>query len=275
VHRLVLLLFLLFLGYQSKAQVDECDEYNPNFLLEDYKVYSFEDYVCNDSIVYKFSSLNSATVFNNSYFFWWFLLFLWALVVLLWNLERTHSIQLLKSLVSVNLMLQISRTVRGKERFFGFLLTLAYNFLVSIAFFKFLLLNFSKEINWYYLILIFLFLNFLDAMIISIGAYIKKMDYLATSHRFNNDSIVLLGFTLMLPILFVMLYASLYFQILFSWLFIVLFIVLIAIKEVRSLQLLNSYRIKIFNFYFFIYLCTFKIIPILVLVKFFFSQILV
>lgn len=273
-YRLIAFIVLFLSIHLLMAQDTSCVEFNANFQTEDYAIQSFEQLVCPEKTE-KYSVLNFFSENNDNIFFWWLLLFISIAVIFLWNIERLHSIQLLKSILSVNYMLQISRGNKVKEQFFGSLFTLSFFILSSIAFCKFFQLNFHHEIEWYYFTFFFFAIILFEALTLNIIGYLMKANHLVIAQRLNSDSVVLLGSILTLPMVFVILFSTFIAQFFFSWIFIVVFLLLYVIKEVRSLQLLNSFRIKIFNFYFFIYLCTFKILPILVLGKIFYSYIFI
>lgn len=250
------------------AEQVDCFEFDENFNVNYYSFPVFEKIICSESNE-KIIEFHSFELEKHSNQYWWVLIFVFCFSVVIWNLERAHILQLLKSIISLNYLNQLSRSDKGSEKLTGFIFSLFFVIVLSLSFQGVFKILFQTDISWYYIAAIFFGFVIYENFVHSTGGFLLKSNQLVTAQRLNKDALMFVGITVFLPLAFLMYFSTESAGVIASWLFLVFFVLITFVKEFRSLQLINSHRIKIVNFYFFIYLCTFKILPVLFMVKIF------
>ena len=203
--------------------------------------------------------------FNSSIFFLLILNLLFVSVLLL-NVSKSKVKKHFKTLFSINSLTQLVKVESKRNNYhlsayfivvnlFGFLLLVIFNekYLYNM--------NIAKLIN---ALFIFYSFNFISSSII---AYLLDINELKLLKYFSNSTFLFLYLPLF--IVFSLFFISVNISQLKSLLFIliVLFFIIYLWQEFRYLLILSSNKINITSFYFFLYLCTFKILPIIVFVK--------
>lgn len=248
------------------AEEADCFEFDENFNVNKYSLPVFEKIICSESTE-KIIDIHSNNLVTQNNKYWWILIFIFGLVVALWNIQRVHILQLLKSITSLNYLNQLSRNEKGSEKMAGFIFLLLFNLVISLSFQGVFFVIFDMNANWWFLALTFFTFTLYENVVHSTAGFLLKLNQLVTAQRLNTDGLMFVGVVLFLPLTFLMFFSCQVIAVLSAWFFLGSFVFIILLKEFRSLQLVNSHRIKIVNFYFFVYLCTFKILPVLFMVK--------
>lgn len=194
------------------------------------------------------------------------LLNLFSISVFLFSITSLKVKKVLATLFNINMLKQFSLVESKRSNKY----LLAY-FLLFLLYFGVLIyiLNIVAEQN------INLFLGFsalaffllFDLLVNLISAFILQTKETYATVLFNNSSFLFLAipYFIISSILIIFLPEKL--NLYYMYFFIALTIIVYLWKEIRNIFILGSNKIKIFSFYFFIYLCTFKILPLVVFVK--------
>lgn len=194
------------------------------------------------------------------------LLNLLTITVLLFNISRVKVAKVLATLFNINMLKQFSlvEIKRDNKYLWAYFLLLLLFFSLVIYVLSF---TFNREIDvWFVSVVLLVYLIF-DLAVNLVTAYILKQYDNYAVVLFNNASFLILSIPFIISSLLLMVYLPERFNIYYSYFFVVIVFILYIWKEIRNIIILGSNKIKIFSFYFFLYLCTFKILPIAVLVK--------
>lgn len=270
----IIFLFLLFFVAKATAQVDSV-EVDSAFVqeLDSYSVTMpfSKAYLNNLPIISK--NIIPQTDGNIKSYFFLFLLNLIAIAVFLFTISRTKLKKLIATFFSLNMLIQYAKVETKRDN--SYLWAYFVLFLMFLATIIYVLsLNFNLNFDVFKItmfVLIFLLSDFLTGFF---TAYILKLEELKEMIHFNNFSFIVIIVPFLIISVLILLFLSIQNTFIIS---LVVFIVLILSylwKELRNLLILKANRINIFSFYFFLYLCTFKILPLAIFFKITFSEIL-
>ncbi|MCB0509306.1 MAG: DUF4271 domain-containing protein [Chitinophagales bacterium] len=265
-------LFLLFIGvFFCSCAVSAQDS-----LLVDTAILTYDDLngipdfkiqAIGDSLLpmNRIASLNLNSK-NKSFEFWVLMAFSTVLTLLMFS-SREQVKMSFRSIFSSSFALQQSRTERQGNAYFYYLYLML--FILSFAFllhFSFNNIYFHQRGYWTFVILVFAY--FVMDFIFSVQTALfsnsnRIIDILLASSL--NYALVLCF--LVWPALFFVVFAKISLAYLISILFFVLIGWIYLVKEWRILQILANERVEVYSFHFFAYLCSFKILPIIVLIK--------
>lgn len=271
---LFLFLFLLLFAIKVSAQIDSIG-------VDSLPAQKNDTY----SILIPFSSdsLNNFPKFSKnilllentnlkSYFFL-FLLNLMATAVFLFNISRAKVKKLIATLFSLNMLMQYAKVETKRDNSYLW----AYFFL-SIIFLAAIIyglsLNLNLDLNVLKLTMFLVSFMVIDFVIVFFTGFVFKLKELREMSHFNNFSFVIAT----LPFLIVSVTLLLFLSIESTYLIASIILGILAIgylwKEFRNLLILKANRINIFSFYFFLYLCTFKILPLAIFLKITYCEVL-
>tara|TARA_B110000908_G_C10236523_1_gene443651 strand:- start:1420 stop:2253 length:834 start_codon:yes stop_codon:yes gene_type:complete len=207
-----------------------------------------------------------------SYFFL-FLLNLIAIAVFLFNISRAKVKKLITTLFSLNMLMQYSKVETKRDNSYLW----AYFFL-SIIFLAAIIyglsLNLNLDLNVLKLTMFLVSFMAIDFVIVFFTGFIFKLKKFREMSHFNNFSFIIVT----LPFLIVSVTVLLFLSIESTYLIASIILGTLAIgylwKEFRNLLILKANRINIFSFYFFLYLCTFKILPLAIFLKITYCEVL-
>jgi hypothetical protein len=206
-------------------------------------------------------------------FFWWMLLFLSTVLIAVWNLERQYSLHLAKSVFSLNHSLQIIRTERFKDRFLGVFYSLIFLILLSVGIQYYTAAYFQSLVEWYKIAFVIGGYNIVENFIARASGYLINKSNLSRASIFNKQALRFILLILMLPLIFLIIFSDGWIHKILVTSYVSIFVLFFLIKEIKNFQLLLMDRINVISLHFFIYLCTFKILPIIFLVKILYAYI--
>ena len=198
---------------------------------------------------------------------WWSLLFITSAFVLLYVVNNQYSNRLLKSLYSMHIAQKMARSPNNIGVLSGYLYTLLFCGLTAIAFNQFFLYFKDAWVNYYVIFLIVIAYLFIEIIFIEISGFILKKRFLAQKIRFNNTAIIFGSTIFLLPLAFLTVFSLPPFRIWSIYLAIVVLSTMFLYREARALSFIVSEKKSIGFFHFFLYICTFKITPFVLLVK--------
>ena len=200
-------------------------------------------------------------------YFFLFLLNLLSISIFLMNFSKAKLKKVMSTLSSINILKQLSQTEskRSNSYLYAYFL-LFFIFLLSFIYALNIVYNLNLDLLLIAIALMFFFI--LDALINYVTSYLLKANDLLQTIFFNNISILICS----IPLIFLATMLSVYLSFKLVYITsIALATVLVAVyiyKEIRNIFILKAYKIKIGSFYFFLYLCTFKILPMVILLKY-------
>lgn len=186
--------------------------------------------------------------------------------VFLLNVYRSSINKLLKVAFNINTLKQYAQTESTHRHSY----LLAY----ILLFFLFLVLmvytiDYKLKLNFPVLEIAFVLIGFLlfNMFVNAATGFLLKKALLREMVFFNNMLFVLMSFPIL--ILFILGMLSFTYFISHIWLYFILVVLggLYFVKEIRNIQILHQNKIKLFSSYFFLYLCTFKMLPFVVFLK--------
>jgi hypothetical protein len=267
----ILFFFCSFFLLNYAQEEDTVFIFNEDFVVLPLSTY--EDFVA-ENHVDKVSAIQNFEVADEKSFFWWLLLALFALSVVVWNVERQYSLHLIRSVFSLNHSLQIIRTERFKDRIMGVLYAIVFIAIVSIAAEYFALFFFSVNIEWYQFALLLTVFNIVENIIAKTGGFILNKENIARASIYNKQALRFVSLLIIIPLIFLSVFSVFWIQKVSSFLIVLIFVLFFVVKEFRNFQLMAGDRINVISLYFFLYLCTFKILPILFVVKILYAYML-
>jgi len=200
-----------------------------------------------------------------SYFFL-FILNLLFIAVLLFNVSRAKVKKLTATLFSLNVLSQFSRVEEKRDNQF------LWAYLVQVLMFLSLFLvlityKFKIEIDVVSISFgIFVFL-LVDILVHNVSSFLFNKKELKTSVHFNNFSFVIISLPILIIAVLFILFSDIDYSRIIIYVYLGILFLLYLAKEFRNIIILKANRVNIFSFYFFIYLCTFKFLPLIVLFK--------
>ncbi len=222
--------------------------------------------IINKIIVKKESNIKS------SYIFLFFLNLVFIAVLLTYTFQD-KIYKLTNTIFSINILTQYTKTEQKRDNSYLWL----YLVLVFIALMLFIYtisFCFKYTINFEKLSLFLLSFFVLDLLIHKATSYLFTIQESINMIHFNNFSFLII----VLPFLFISILITLFIHIdglfFIQYIIFTLLLLLYFWKEIRNLFILKSNRINIYSFYFFLYLCTFKVAPLIIFSKIIFSKIL-
>lgn len=204
-------------------------------------------------------------------YLFWILLIIGAFIVLLWNIARPYSKNLLKSFLNINHASQMARSERSNDKVYSWLYLLLSIVVLSIALYFALPLVLGFQFAWVVLFLVLLGLLLFDILLNWLSGIVLDKGSLAKSVNYYNMAWACFVLFVFFPIICLLVFSP---NMLFKYLAaLALGIGLLAFifKELRFVQLVFQERMVGQKFYFFLYICTFKFLPILLFAKVFFK----
>lgn len=205
--------------------------------------------------------------------FFIFLLNIFLIAALLFNVSKKNTKKLLFTLYNINILTQYSKVEIKRDNNYLYIYYILLMFMLAIL----LHLVFEKmELKADIVYLSFLMIMFfiLDFTIHKISSYLFNKENVSSTIHFNNFSFIIIS----LPILSVGTLLVLYNSQNFTTVFLIFISTILAIlylwKEIRNLFILKANKINIFSFYFFLYLCTFKLVPLVIFFKIAYAEII-
>lgn len=264
---LILFITIFFLQVTACAQ-DSLLLDSSALSYEDLKgVPNFEIQIFSDSLVH----LNRVSTWNvhseNKSFEFWILLAISSVLAFLLLISREQVKMSFKSIFSSSFALQQSRTERQGNAYFYYLYLIV--FILSFAF----LLNYSSTYiflrersfgTFVFLVFAYFALDFIFSIQTSLFSNSKRIIEVLLSSSLNYALVLCI---LVWPALFFVIFAKISLAKLISIVFFILIGSIYLVKEWRILQILANEKVEVYSFHFFAYLCSFKILPIIVLVK--------
>ena len=207
-----------------------------------------------------------------SYFFLFFLNLI-TIAVLLFQISKNKVKKLFSTLFSINALIQFSKVeVKRNNKYL-----IAYFFLFFIFFLVFVLLlflNLNKEIDIINLTIIIASFLLIDYFLLTITAYLFNLKTESAIVSFNNMSFIVVVLPFVLVSILLILFLEANSSLILGTVVFAILLVLYVWKEIRNLLILKANKINIFSFYFFLYLCTFKILPLVVFFKIIYGEVL-
>ena len=186
--------------------------------------------------------------------------------VLLLNFSRNKIKKVLSTLFNLNMLKQFAQVESKRNNNYLWAYFLLLNLLLTLLFYVLSQnLNFEINIVNFFIIITAFFLS--DILLNKFLSYIFNQKEIFYTLLFNNASFLILSLPLIIVSLLLLIYLPTGPNILFGYFFIALAVFIYTWKELRVLFILGSNKIKIFSFYFFLYLCTFKILPVAIVLK--------
>ena len=210
--------------------------------------------------------------FFNDYFFLFFLNLLLITVFLL-QVSKSKLKKLISTLYSINVLSQYSKVeIKRDNKYLLAYFILVFFFISILMFLTFKKLNIEVDVV-YISFLILLFFT-IDVFVHKISSYLFGLKEVSSVVHFNNYSFIILILPFLVVSILVVLYST---NIVFTELVISIILILLALfylwKELRNIFILKASKINVFSFYFFLYLCTFKLLPLVILFKIAFAEI--
>lgn len=186
--------------------------------------------------------------------------------VLLLNFSRNKIKKVLATLFNLNMLKHFANIESKRNNNYLWAYFLLLNLLLTVLFYV-MAQNFNIEFNIVKLFLIiFTFLLF-DTFFNKLFAFTLNQKDNFYVLLFNDASFLILSLPFIIISLLLLVFLPKDINTIFGYSFLVGAILIYIWKEFRVLFILGSNKIKIFSFYFFLYLCTFKFLPLAIIFK--------
>ena len=189
-----------------------------------------------------------------------------SISVLLIHITKANINKLMSTVFNVNMLKQVA-LVEIKRNNFHLWSYFLINIILKIISFYIIAKILIFDINWVKLSF-FVFLFFIAEVIVNkLIAYVFKDEKIYAIIFFNHATFDMMSLPILLFSLLFLTYLPHQFILLFIILFLIVLIGLYIWKEFRNIAIMYTEKINIFSLHFFIYLCTFKMIPIAIFSK--------
>lgn len=212
----------------------------------------------------KIISQNNREEFKSDIFL--LMLNLISIWVLLLNYSRNKIKKILATIFNLNMLKQFAKVESKRNINYLWAYFLLLNLILTLLFYV-LAQNLNIEVNIVKLFLIITAFLLSDTLLNKFLGYIFNQKENFYTLLFNNASFLILSLPLIIISLLLLVFLPNSVNIIFGYSFLALVIFIYVWKELRVLFILGSNKIKIFSFYFFLYLCTFKFLPIAIVLK--------
>lgn len=272
-QKLVLLIFLLF-TINTYSQVDSV--LVDSSQMEDNDNYTAvipytSDHLESMQVVSKI--IQSQNEDNHKSYFFLFILNLLAISAFLLTISRLKVKKMISTLFSLNVLMQYAKVEAKRDN--SYLWAYFILFIMFLSALVYVLgLNFQVEIDVLKLTLLIVIFLTLDLLIGFFTAFIFKKEELKGMCHFNNFSYVLVLMPFLIIALLLILFLNIQNTAIASLIILGVLSLAYFSKELRNLLILKVNKINIFSFYFFLYLCTFKILPLAIFIKLTYVEIL-
>lgn len=274
-------IFSFFLFFGSYAQIDSAIAPVDSFFMtaaDSAKLLSFDSIVQLQlfeipfsetaieelPVVNKIITQQTHNTFKQSIFL--VLLNFFCIWVLLLNFSRNRVQKVMATLFNINMLKQFAQVEAKRNNSYLWAYFLLSNLLITILIFV-LAFVFKKEVDIFYTFLgVFTFLT-LDLIFNALFAYVLNQKEQLDILNFNNAGFLIMSIPFFIVSLLLITYLPESHSLIYGNVFICLSILIYSWKEIRFLFILKANKIKIFSFYFFLYLCTFKLLPLVILFK--------
>lgn len=267
-HKKILFILLLFtVAVSAQVEIDTA-------IVDSLQLVEFDEYTV--EMPFSASSLNKLPVVSKKVFlkednqfrsyFFLFLLNILAIAVMLFVISKTKVKKLITTLFSLNVLMQYAKVeIKRNNNYLWAYFILLMILLSSIIYIVGINLGFEFDVlKGFLLILLFLIIDWLVGFFSAI--IFKKRELKEVCH-FNNFSFVILLLPFFIVCLLVILFLNAQNTIISIFIMIAVITIIYLWKEFRNLFILKANKINVFSFYFFLYLCTFKILPMAILIK--------
>lgn len=270
--RIILVLYFLFFLVSNFAQSDTLhtdsivDIQTPKIFLK--HISNNIDKLPKSKHIITYKAKN---YFRDNFFL--FILNLLLIAVFLLQISKEKIKKLTSTLVSINVLTQYSKVEDKRDNrylFAYFLMVFFFIFILMYIIFK----NLKIDVDIVYLSFLILLFFLIDYLVHQISSYLFNVKEVLSIIHFNNYAFIILLFPILIIAMLLILFNSYSVTILMTKIILVVFTVFYVWKEIRNIVILNANKINIFSFYFFLYLCTFKLIPIVVLMKIAINEVL-
>jgi len=227
---------------------------------------SFKDFPKVNRII----TYRSSNYFRDNFFL--FLLNLFLISVLLLQISKEKVKKLLSTLFRTNVLTQYSKVEIKRDN--NYLFAYFILVLVFISLLIFIILK-NMELNANVIYLVFLVVLFfsINILVHSLATYIFNLKEIASIVHFSNYSFLIVILPLLIISLLLVLYNQSY-TVIISNILILLLAIFYLWSEIRNIIIFKANKINIYSFYFFLYLCTFKLIPLVIFVKIAYTEII-
>lgn len=186
--------------------------------------------------------------------------------VLLLNFSRNKIKKIIATIFNLNMLKQFAQVEakRNHQYLWAYflLLSILLTVLYSVLANKF---NIEADVFKFFIIIIS-FLLF-DIILNKFFAYLFNQNEVFSILLFNNATFLIISLPIIILSLLLLVYLPSNINIVLAYIVISTLIAINLWKELRVLFILGSNKIKIFSFYFFLYLCTFKFLPVALVLK--------
>ncbi|MGB1247608.1 MAG: DUF4271 domain-containing protein [Chitinophagales bacterium] len=231
-------------------------------------VLSFSD-VEQNVFIDKISTLQATSLSSFVLFGSLLLMFLIGVVLLENSRQQMRAIR--QSLFNVNLSMQHARTARRNNRVYLWGYFVSFFLLFSLSVYLSLDVFFTTKISFYTIAMISAAFFFLDYISYIVMGVLGKKEETSFVVRYNVFVQFIVGFWVFLLFCFFLSFGVAPYKVWIAWILIAFIAFFFLFKEVRLFQVILAERINFSVFHFLLYICTFKILPVVVLCKVMFN----
>lgn len=199
--------------------------------------------------------------------YWWYLIVISIALVVVFVINNQYSKSLLKSLSNIHVAQKMARSPNNVGVFSAYMYILLFCGVLAIVLSQVTFHFFEvKPPPYLYFIIFFLFIM-LEIVLIEITGFILNKKQLIQKIRFSNTSLLFIAVIIFLPLAYFMLFSKANVQIFSTYIFIIFSLLIFLFREYRTYRFILLEKKSIGFFHFFLYICTFKITPFILLVK--------
>lgn len=217
--------------------------------------------------VYRVSKLQDFSYYNSLNKYWWYLLIISIVLIVFYVTNNQYSFSLIKSLSSLHTAQKLARSPNNIGVLSAYIYIFLFCAILAITLKHIVAYFFDEYILTYLYFIVFFAFFIIEIVLIEATGFILNKKQLAQKIRFNNTSVLFGSLIILLPLAYFILFSQVFVQLFAIYLFLFILGVILIFREYRTYRFIFLEKKSIGFFHFFLYICTFKITPFILLVK--------
>lgn len=213
------------------------------------------------------SKLQDFSHYNNLNNYWWYLLIISIALIFFYATNNQYSLSLIKSLSNIHTAQKLARSPLNIGVFSGYVYILLFCGVLAITLNHIMYYFFEAQAPSYLYFSIFFIFLILEIVSIELIGFILNKRHLVQKVRFNNISILFSTLITLLPLVYLMIFSHGFVNVFTLYTVIIFLLTVFVFREYRTYRFIYIEIKSIGFFHFFLYICTFKITPFILLVK--------